>query len=481
MKIFSLVICAAWLLTDAALAQSPVTLTIGNVPGREIPAGFCGLSFGAVGELEGHGGVDGHLFSPTNTQLITLFKNSGLRHLRIGGSTVEGANAAVPDHEAIDNVFGFARAADVKVMYSLRLLNGDPAVAAADARYIWEHHRAMLDCFAIGNEPDIKRYHYPPFGTGSDPAITNYTSYLAAWRKFAAAVTNAVPDAKFAGPDAANRSWAGRFAEDEKNFGIVPLITQHLYVGGSPWLKPGGPETIPAAEAISNMLSEKWVNQKYPAFYKEAVVPIEKQDIPFRMTEANDYLKGVRGASDAFASALWALDYLHWNAAHETNCVGVNFHNTEWLRTDTVYLDSDGNYQIHPKAYGIRAFDLGSRGQVEKVKIQNKEKLNLTAYAVGDTTNLFVTVINKEYGEDARNAAVSIKTEGFASGSVEAIFLQAKNGDVGATNGITLGGATMGNGSLWAGKWSSATQFVHGECRITVPAACAVIVKVSVP
>jgi hypothetical protein len=480
MKIFPLAVCVAWLLADTALGQSPITVTVSNKPGHLIPADFCGLSFGAVAELEGHGGVNGHFFSGTNTQLITLFKNSGLRHLRLGGSTVEGTNAAVPDHEAIDNVFAFARAADVKVMYSLRLLNGNPAVAAADARYIWEHYRPLLDCFAIGNEPDIKRYHYPPFGTGSDPAITNYTSYLAAWRKFADAVTNAVPGAKFAGPDAANRSWAGRFAADEKSSGIVTLITQHLYVGGSPWLKPGGPETIPAAEAISNILSEKWVKKNYPEFYREAIDPIAKENMNYRMTEADDYLKGVHGASDAFASALWTMDYLHWCASHGTNCVGVNFHNTEWLKTDTVRPDADGNFQITPKAYGIRAFDVGGHGFAEPVGLVNKKKLNLTAYAVCDTTNLFVTIINKEYGEGARSAAVNIQPDGFSFGTAEMMFLSAPNGDVGATNGITLGGASITNDSPWSGNWTSPVQSTNKQFAVNVPAASAVVVRIQI-
>src|SRR5690348_16622838 len=227
MRLLSGLICAACLLTRAAHAQSGVVLTITNSPGYAIPADFSGLSFGAVAELPGHGGVSGYLFSPTNTQIITLFRNSGLHHLRLGGSTVDGTNIAFPDHEAIDNVFGFAKAAGVKVIYSLRLLNGNPETDAATAGYIWERYRPMLDCFAIGNEPDIKRYHYPPFGTGSDPAITNYSSYLVAWRHFAAAITNAVPGALFAGPDAAGRTWAGLFADDEKNSGIIALVTRH--------------------------------------------------------------------------------------------------------------------------------------------------------------------------------------------------------------------------------------------------------------
>jgi hypothetical protein len=113
MKIISGLICAGCLLSRAALAQSPVALTIDTrSPSYAIPADFTGVSFGAVAELANRGGVSGCLFSPTNSQLITLFKNSGLRHLRLGGSTVEGLHAAVPTRADIDSVFAFAQAAN---------------------------------------------------------------------------------------------------------------------------------------------------------------------------------------------------------------------------------------------------------------------------------------------------------------------------------------------------------------------------------
>ncbi len=76
-------------------------------------------------------------------------------------------------------------------------------------------------------------------------------------------------------------------------------------------------------------------------------------------------------------AALWALDALHWWAAH--GAAGVNFLNTEWLRTDAFYRDAAGNYQVYPKAYGIRAFDLGSHGSVERVTLHNEQWLSLTA------------------------------------------------------------------------------------------------------
>jgi hypothetical protein len=229
------------------------------------------------------------------------------------------------------------------------------------------------------------------------------------------------------------------------------------------------------------MLSRNWVTNKYPSFYKLTLAPAAEEGLRCRMTEANDYLHGVTNASDAFASALWALDYMHWWAAR--GLAGVNFHNNQhngWLKTDTLYLDeTTGEYHINPKAYAIRAFDLGSEGQVEPAVMDNAEDLNLTAYATGDTTNLFVTIINKEHGDGARAAAVTIAPRDFLPGSAKVMFLTAPNGDAGAMDGITLGGASIANNAAWRGQWTALNPAANHSCKVVVPATSAVIVKLS--
>jgi hypothetical protein len=200
-----------------------------------------------------------------------------------------------------------------------------------------------------------------------------------------------------------------------------------------------------------------------------------------RMTEADDYLHGVTNASNAFASGLWALDYMHWWAAR--GCAGVNFHNNQnsgWLRTDTIYMDdSTKEYGINPKAYALKAFDLGSHGRVEPVVIGNADGLNLTAYAVGDTTNLCATIINKEHGAGARGATVTLAPGGFSWSSAQVMFLTVPNGDAGATNGITLGGAPITNNAPWRGQWTVLNLTANHSCRVIVPAASAALVKLS--
>jgi hypothetical protein len=471
-------ICGALLQAAVVSAQSPVTLTIDTQsPGFAIPADFTGLSFETGSERPNKNGVSGYLFCATNAPFITLYQNCGLHNLRVGGGTVDGTNATIPTFTDIDNVFAFAQATGVNVIYSLRLLNGSSTDAAATAQYIWQHYRQLLSAFAIGNEPDWNSYHYPPFGGGTDPAITSYPTYLADWRNFAAAITNAVPGATFVGPDTGSytnstyylgKSWTQLFADDEKNSGIIAAVTQHYYVGGSP-----GTTTV--SQAIDNMLSADWVTTQYPWLYAHNVAPVVADGLPYRLTESNDYLSGITNASDAFASALWALDYMHWWVAH--NCAGVNFHNKSWLRTDTIYLDS-GKYQVHPKAYGIKAFDLGSHGHVEALTMTNAGGLNLTAYAVGDTNTVYVTVINKEHGVGAHDATVTIALNGFQTGSVSVISLTAPGGDAAATNGVLLGGTNTGP---WPGQWTSLAPLTNGRCVLTVPATSASVVKITAP
>jgi hypothetical protein len=206
-------------------------------------------------------------------------------------------------------------------------------------------------------------------------------------------------------------------------------------------------------------------------------VPVLADDLPFRFTEANDhYSGGVPGASDTFAGALWALDFLHWWAAHDAR--GVDFHNTQWVVSDVIAPDSNGEFAIKPKGYGIKAFDLGSHGSIAPVAISNPNEVNLTAYAVRDVNTLFVTIINKDHGANAHGADVTILADGITK-QAEAIFLTAPEGNVTAKTGVTLGGASINNNGSWLGKWTRLSTHKAGQCAVKVPAASAAIVKIA--
>jgi hypothetical protein len=447
-----------------------VTLTVDTRPvGDTIPADFAGLSFETMTLLPDRAG--GHLFSPTNTPLIALFRNLGLKSLRIGGATVDTASVRIPARADIDQLFRFARAAGVKVIYSLRLLNGNPQADAALAQYIWSHYRHQLGSFAIGNEPDWNYYHR------RDPRIHDFFSYLADWQRFAAMLKREVPRARLSGPDTGGNipdgspdngpgpAWTVQFALAERQ--AIAFATQHDYVGQ----RPGG---LSAPQAIAAMLSPGWNTSSNRALLAAMAQPLLRAGLSYRFTEANEFIGGVPNASDTFAAAPWALDFLHGWAAH--GAAGVNLHNKRWLSTDTIRPDSAGNLVALPRAYAIKAFELGSRGQVLRLAIGNPNQLNLTGYAVRHGNQLFVTIMNKEHGSQARTAAVTIVPQGLVLSSAAVLLLAAPDNDVNAAGGITLGGAPITNNSPWRGRWTPLRPGSSGELKLNINAASAAII-----
>jgi len=515
----SVLILAGCLPPVAALAQdSPVTVTITTTShGAAIPIDFSGLGFERGTLNSGNAGASGYIFSPVNTQLVTLFQNLSIKNLRVGGGSVDTESVVGTGSDGylgIDNLFGFSQASGANVIYTVRLLNPAskpiPALMADDAAaagYIWKNYKANVANFAIGNEPDFFSYHtVDPLIFQTSPGRANagtaFPSYLADWTNFANAIEAAAPGALFSGPDSGSYNgtidyngvpWTISFANAENGSPNIAEITQHLYVGGSTG-------TITAQQAIDDMLSPGWVNgtelrpepegsptsstyTPYPWLYANGLAAIAQDDLPYRLTESDDFLTGVNGASNAFSSALWALDYMHWWAAN--NAAGVNFHNKQWIFTDTIVpnpnpcVSTCGNYQTTPKGYGIKAFDLSGHGYVEPVAISNPNGINLTAYAVCEGQDLYITIINKTHSttNDSTNAVVTLQPNGFPAASAASIVLT--DGEPGNAGLLTamLGGASIANNARWAGQWTPLSPDTNGSVTLTVQPTTATVVR----
>lgn len=201
------------------------------------------------------------------------------------------------------------------------------------------------------------------------------------------------------------------------------------------------------------------------------------------MTEANDCLHGVHSASDGFAAALWALDYMHWWAAHRM--AGMNFHHNPWIPTDTIVPDPSpctpagcGHYRVTPKAYGMKAFSLGSQGSVERVAIANPGKVNLTAYAVGTPQTDYVTIINKTHSttHDAADVEANLVVPGFSAADPAAMVLT--DGEPGNAAGMTatLGSDIIRNDSPWHGRWTELSDVRGGKLTFSVRSTTAMVV-----
>src|SRR5579864_5445735 len=153
------------------LAQS--TVVVGLYPSKNrttVAPDFVGLSFEMQQVLPDTNG--NHFFSPKNKPLLAMFKTLGIKNLRVGGNTADRPTLPTPSKTDIDSLFAFAKAADVKVIYTLRLNQGSRDAAVTLANYITRHYADHLACFAIGNEPNV--------------FSTNYDVYLAEWQRYAA-------------------------------------------------------------------------------------------------------------------------------------------------------------------------------------------------------------------------------------------------------------------------------------------------------
>jgi hypothetical protein len=343
LKTFAVIIATTAIspFSEPVLAQSPVTVTLNPkelAKGISTPPEFIGLSFEIEKVLPDGNGK--YYFSPENKPLIAMFKTLGIKNLRVGGNTADRPTIKVPAKADLDSLFAFAKAADLKIIYTLRMREGDPKVAADLAKYIMEHYKSDLTCFAIGNEPNVFAKEYP--------------TYRDLWKKYmeAIVVPENAPEARFCGPSSTpgKAAWAKDFANDFGASGRIAIIAQHDYPGGS------AKKVTDVSAARDQMLSPEWV-KGYEKFYGQFVPAAKLNNLPYRLEEANSFFHGgAKDVSDTFTSALWVLDYAYWWASHGAN--GINFHTGDKVASGdqntscsyAAFLTVPNGYSAHPIA-----------------------------------------------------------------------------------------------------------------------------------
>jgi hypothetical protein len=481
--------------TAKAIPTNSMTLTIdASDPGSAIPANFIGLSISSS-SIDGNSGYTKFL-TTADTQMINLFKQIGIKHLR---TIMNKGQPGFPDpsNSQIDSFFDFAAAAGVnKIIWSLHLYNAEIVTNWANnavvAAHIWSTTTAkgtvesnLLDSFAFDNEPDWLRYI-----CCADSNVTGYDTpastggYNSLWNTWQQTITTIAPGAKFSGPDTGskwpcpgeiNTSVNGvpftlRFATDES--GIISTATQHFY-GQTPI---AGFSALQLAEAC---LSSNWLNTNYSIINSKIVGSLT---VPYRFTECSAFDNETNSGNLCFATGLWALDFYHWFARH--GCAGVNPF-TRTAQYDSPIFYDGANYIAEPYAYAMKAFNLGGSGNViytSKFLINNPDNINVTAYGVVNSSDLYVTVINKTFNEAGACAAhVTIPAPtGFAV--VNARYMVMSGGPTpggygnATVTGACLGGAEITNNtSSWTGAWMP-LPVSGGGVNLTVLPTTAVVI-----
>ena len=506
-------VAAGWLLLPggAAFAQTcPITLTINpSNPGYAIPTNYLGLSVSSM-SVDGDSGYT-KCFTTANTQMVNLFKQIGVKHLRTIMGKANPSNTD-PSNSQVDSFFDFAAAAGVsRIIWSMHLYNADPGVVTnwsnnkAVATHIWNTttaqgtvERNLLESFAFDNEPDWLKTI-----CCADPLITGYytptnNGYIDKWKIWYETIHAAgvAPGASFSGPDTGSEWPAATTTSVDTSIGGVPFTlrfatdartniitaTQHFYGASSSGLS--------ADDMAEACLSASWVTNYYPALANDALAGAANwptsnagAPMPYRFTECSAFNNGGGNkANHIFATALWALDFYHWWA--QQGCAGMNPFTRTVQYNSPIYYDGT-NYTAAPYAYAMKAFALGGGGSVigpGQFAISNPSNINVTAYGVVNATNLYVTVINKTFDTvGSSTAAVSIPAPtGFALKQARCVVLSG-GATAGASGNGTIEGACLGgteipnDGSSWAGTWTALPVSAGGVSLSVLPTTAAII------
>jgi hypothetical protein len=281
---------------------------------------------------------------------------------------------------ALRNLRAFLDAVDWQLLYGLNFASGSAARAADEAAAVHEILGNRLMALVIGNEPD---------GFSEDPFFRDneygFTQYMAEWEVWVKTIRARVPRAQFAGPDTDGKvgTWVLEFARRTR--GEAMLLTSHYY-GMGPASAPG-------------MTAERLLAKATPKLDAEiAAVHVARAaagGTPYRMDEGNSCFGGGKaGVSDAYASALWAADYMLRAAC--AGFAGVNLHGGG----SGIYTPVESSLEHHAKPrpvyYGMQLAQRFVGSSVASCLL--KTPTNVTAYQGVKRGRTLLAVVNKGVG-----------------------------------------------------------------------------------
>lgn len=448
---------AAVLATGEPATAQAVRIRVTDHELGAIPPDFTGLGYEISSVASG-------LLSAKNLAYVRLVRTLGSHGvIRIGGNTSDyasfapnGAAASSPKGTVVtlanlSDLGTFLDATGWSLIWGLNLGRGSAKEAVAEARAVAAAAKDKLLAFEIGNEPDL-------FGHAHRPNTYSYDDYLREYKAYKAAIRDAIPNAPFGGPDAANATdWVTRFASDEGN--DLKLLTHHYY------RECAGP-----ASTLDKLLHP---DPKLQPELEKLKAASAASHVPYRICETNSLCGGGKqGVSDTFGSALWALDFMFTLAF--TGAAGVNMetgvNQLGWISWySPVGDDEHGNYSATPEYYGMLAFAQASRGQRLETSYDSMG-LNLTAYAVApDAKRLCITIINKDSSQDADVSINCPRT--FPRGSL----IRLTGPSLESKQGVILGRSKVDASGNWKPSPMESTHSDAGDWQLRVPAARAAI------
>ena len=461
------------------LAAVEVSCDVHAPSGPTVRADAVGLSYETSILLPNAQGT--RYFRPGRPGLTTLLQTMGVRSLRIGGNSVDEASIPLPGPDDIDAVFTSAKAIGATVIWSVRLQDGKPEDAERQAKHIYDHHRASLAQFAIGNEP----YYY-------EKQLA--ADYLPRWTALRDAILRGFPGATFCGPDQNPDTRLYReVVQALAPTGSFTVLSAHLYSFGCSYTNPKDGQKAkdrdeakavlkprdPVAARKAMLAPEAYKN--YQALLNRCLAATKGTNIAFRLTETNSYwFSGLQGASDSVESGLWAADYLAWWTLNGAQ--GVNFHTGD--RTGghinlpcryAAFVAAGEGFEVRPLAYGMTLFSQVAQGTCLPVTLDPKAPLSAYAFR-RDANSLGLLIINRS-DRDAAPQDVTLRVAGANVTAAQNLLLESRPE---GTPAMTLGGQAIGADGTWTGTWAD-QPLQDGAVTLRLQPLSAAAVRLTIP
>jgi Glycosyl hydrolase family 79 C-terminal beta domain len=471
---------------SASSTPAPTDLAVVTVApgagGHAIAPGFLGLSLENTAIIP-YAGSDPRKVDPVFLQLVRNLTPGQSPDLRIGGDSTDWAWYPVPGLEKPRGVRVTLTPRWLAVMHTVakdlnaRLIMGvdleaDSRAAADGEASAFERGigKPWIQALELGNEPNLYgtfTWYVQPDGVhvmGRPPGY-DFPSYLDDFSSFARGLPG-----PFAGPATGAPSWmadTGAFLAAEPRVGVVTL---HAYPVQTCFVPPSAP-TYPTAAHLLAPASTTGLAAGVAPYAPVA----HAHHLPLRIDEINtDSCGSAPGVSNAFVSALWALDVLFDMA--QVGVDGVNMHTypgaTYQLFTFS-HTRRGWRASVAPEYYGLEMFaqaaPVGSR--LAAATITNAQGVKVWATR-GRDHRTRVVLINESL--DRRTVAVD------ASVRRPATLERLRAPRLDSTSGVTLGGQSFGGETstgLLAGRSSVAKLALRdGQYVFTLPAESAALV-----
>ncbi|MBV9337267.1 MAG: hypothetical protein JO243_15400, partial [Solirubrobacterales bacterium] len=472
------------------LPRGALRLTVGRrATGRPIPAGFLGLSL-EYPAVEAYAGSDPKAINPVLVQLIRNLSPDAAPNLRIGGDTTDWTWWPVPGAAKPGGVkyslgrrfagvtAALAHELGAQVILGINLEAGSSAVAAGEARaLIAGVGRDSVQALELGNEPEL----YGSFTWYTTPSGQHVTGRLpgydfAAYQDDFARIGAALPAAALAGPATGAPKWIPdlpRFLSAQPR---VKVATLHRY----PLQLCFMPAASPMFPSVAHLLA--------PAASRglaDSVAPFagvaHAHQVALRIDEMNTVsCGGAPGISNAFVSALWALDAVFQMA--RVGVDGVNIHT--FPRAPYQLFTFSRRHSrwrgfVAPEYYGLMMFAQAAPPGARLLRLSGAlGKVRSWATRAPDGTTRVVLI--NEYATHSRTVAVRI-----AGARPLATLERLRAKSVTATTGVTLGGQTFGTatatGTLAGRSTITAVKPIAGAFVVRLPPASAALLTLPVP